>query len=122
MADSTLIVGFFCLSKSADDHWQNNLNFPQITHLNDVTCKMTTCTVSVGLLSTGLILASATIERFLIVAFPLKFRSFDYGIISKILIGIYYIFALIVSVAFAIVAGISFRRGNADSKKNTRIW
>ena len=71
VADNILIAGFFCLS--FDAHWQNKLNFPQIPNLNDVTCKMTIYTVSVGLLCTGLILASATIEHFLVVAFPLKF-------------------------------------------------
>ena len=105
VADNILLIGFFCIS--ADEHWQNNLNFPQISHLNYVTCKFSICTVTVGLLSTGLILASATMERFLVVAFPLKFRSSNSDIISKGLICSYFIFSFAVSIPFGIGAGIT---------------
>ena len=105
MADNILIVGLFC--GCIDDHWQNTLSVPNISDLSEVTCKIIMYFGSVGLVCTGLILASATIERFLVVAFPLKFRSSNSGVISKGLIASYFIFALAVSILFGIGAGIT---------------
>ena len=104
VADNILIV-VVCVH--TDNHWQNTLSILQINNLNDVACKFSIYIGSVGFLSTGLILASATFERFLIVAFPLKFWSSNSGIISKVLIGSYFILALAVSAVFAVGAGIT---------------
>ena len=104
VTDNILIVGLCCLS--VDVHWQNNLSIPK-SYINDVTCKIAMYTTSVGVLSTGLILASATVERFLVVAFPLKFRSSNSSIIGTGLISGYFIFSMAVSVGFAIGGGMS---------------
>ena len=116
VADNILIVGF-CLS--INHHWQNTLSIPLIPNLNEVTCKITICTVSVGIFCIGLILASATIERFLVVAFPLKFWSCNSGI--KGLICSYFILSLAV-LLFGLLVVKLLLTDNAGTKKNIRIW
>ena len=96
VADNIQIVAV--LFRSADDHWETKLNFPQFYTMNDVFCKLISYLLSVGQISTGVILASATIERFLAVAFPLKFKSWNLNLLSKILIGIYFIVSFGISI------------------------
>ena len=60
VADNILVIGLFCMS--IDDYWKAKLNIPVIGHLNNPTCKFSVYIVHIGFLTSGLILASATIE------------------------------------------------------------
>ena len=100
VADNLLIIGLFCMS--IDDHWQAKFNVPAIGRLHNYSCNLSIYTFQVGFLTSGLILASATIERFCTVAFPLRFRSSNVMSVSKVVIGIIFTFALAISVVYAI--------------------
>ena len=73
--------------------------------------------LSVSQISTGVILASATIERFLAVAFPLKFKSWNLNLLSKILIGIYFLIALGISIISLIACEIAPNGGCVVKEK-----
>ena len=114
VADNLLIIGLFCMS--IDDHWKAELNVPAIGRLNDVACSLSVYTVQVGFLTSGLILASATIERFCTVAFPLKFHSSNFMSLNKIVISFVFTFALAISIIFAIGTEISPKNGQCRPK------
>ena len=52
----------------------------------------------VGFFSTGLILCSATIERFLAIAFPLKYRSWNTQRTSKIILSVLLIISFLIMI------------------------
>ena len=53
--------------------------------------------LNVGILSTGLILSSATVERFLAIGFPLKYRSWNTIRTSKIMLSVFFIISFGIS-------------------------
>ena len=100
VADNIQIIAILCCS--LDNRWEHKLYIPQMYTMNIVYCKLTLYLLSVGLISTGVILASAIIERFFAVAFPLKFKSWNSNLLSKILIGIYFLVSFGISIFFLI--------------------
>ena len=92
ISDSILLMGGFL--GAPDEYWEEKFNFSYITSLNNISCQMTNYILNVGLLSTGLILSSATIERFLAIAFPLKYRSWNTLRTSKIILPVFFILSL----------------------------
>ena len=96
VADNIQIIAI--LFRSVDGNWEKKLHFPVFYTLNDAFCMLISYLLSVGRISTGVILASATVERFLAVAFPLKFKSWNLNLLSKIVIGIYFLIAFGISI------------------------
>ena len=92
ISDSILLMGGFL--GAPDEYWEEKFNFSYITSLNNISCQMTNYILNVGLLSTGSILSSATIERFLAIAFPLKYRSWNTLRTSKIILPVFLILSL----------------------------
>ena len=77
---------------------------------------MSIYTVQVGFLTSALILASVTIGRFCAVAFPLKFYSSNSMSVSKLVIGFVFMFALAISIVFAIGIEISSKTDRCHPK------
>ena len=63
---------------------------PCIADLNIVLCKLGTIFLNAGPLWSGILLASAIVERYCCIAFPLKIRSWNLSKISKFLNIIYF--------------------------------
>ena len=84
-----------------DNSFSKDKPLPSIQDLSIVLCKGSTIFFNAGPLWSGLLLASATIERYFCIAFPLKFRSWNVNKISKILNVTYFLasFALNIPVA-----------------------
>ena len=95
ISDSIMLVQV--LFTNTDQYWEEKLNFPNIYSLNNTSCKTFTFVKVLGSLSAGLIMSSATIERFLAIAFPLKYRSWNTFRTSKIVLSVLIIFTLGVS-------------------------
>ena len=95
ISDSIMLVPV--LFTNTDQYWQERLNFPNIYYLNNISCRMFTFLRALGSLSAGLIISSATVERFLAIAFPLKYRSWNTLRTSRIILSVLNIFSLGVS-------------------------
>ena len=97
MADNIFITGIFFLIVAK--RWND--------FRNEITCKVTAY-VNVGYLSTGLILASAATERFLAIAFPLKFRTWTSRLkTSKIALNLLFIFSFTISIVCTVTSEFS---------------
>ena len=105
ISDSIVLMGIFLMN--IDKYWEEQLKIPVIVSMNNVSCKMSTYVLNVGLLATGLILSSATIERFLAIAFPLKYRSWNTNRTSKIMLSVLFTFSSGVSIFCLFVLGIT---------------
>ena len=95
ISDSILLLAGFL--SSPDEYWEETFNFSYIKSLNNISCKITNYILNVGILSTGLITSSATVERFLAIAFPLKYRSWNTLRTSKIILSVFFILSFGVS-------------------------
>ena len=114
ISDNIFLLGFFfyCF----DQYWEENINIANFKNLNDWTCKITMTLVTVGFLSTGLILSSSTVERFLAVALPLKYHSWNTLHFSKVVLTIYFLFSFAASSFLLILRKIN-DRGICDRKE-----
>ena len=81
VADNFALLGVLLLQNNSflEDKW-----LPRITDLNIVLCKSSEMIVNGGALWSGLLLASATIERFCCIAYPLKVKTWNLLTFSKI--------------------------------------
>ena len=95
VSDSIMLIQV--LFANTDENWEEKLNFPNIYSLSNISCKIFTFVKVLGSLSAGLIMSSATIERFLAIAFPLKYRSWNTVRTSKIVLSVLIIFTLGIS-------------------------
>ena len=95
ISDSIMLVEM--LFTNTNQYWEEKLHFPDIYSLNNASCKLFTFIKLLGVLSSGLIMSSATVERFLAIAFPLKYRSWNTLRISRIILSVLIIFSLGVS-------------------------
>ena len=88
-----------------EHHW-----IPSIQDLNLVLCKGSTVIVNAGALWSGVLLASATVERYFCIAFPLKVKSWNFNKISKILNITYFFtsFALNIPVGYDLYMGTEY--------------
>ena len=120
VSDNIFLLGFFFYS--IDDYWEEKINIAHFVKLNDWTCKITMTTLSVGFISTGLILSSATIERFLAVAVPLKYRSWNTRRTSKIILSICFIFSFAASLFSLILRRIDERGRCKRNAKHDHIY
>ena len=111
ISDSIMLVG--TLLTNTDKYWDEKLNFPNIYSMNKTSCKIFTYILGVGNASAGLIMSSATIERFLAIAFPLKYRSWNTQRTSGILLSFFFIYSLGASASTFFILGIS-EKGECD--------
>ena len=95
ISDSIMLVQV--LFTNTDQYWEEKLHFPDIYSFNNISCKIFTFVKALGSLSAGLIMSSATVERFLAIAFPLKYRSWNTLRTSRIVLSVLIIFTLGVS-------------------------
>ena len=81
VADNFALLGVLLLQKNTffDDKW-----LPRIHDLSSVLCKSSEMIVNGGALWSGLLLASATIERFCCIAYPMKMKTWNLLTFSKI--------------------------------------
>ena len=71
IADSLVLLSAFVLGT---EQWPSYIDIPKFRMLNSFICKVSIYTFNVGVLWSGFLLVSATVERFLSVAFPLKMK------------------------------------------------
>ena len=91
VADNLVLVsGFIGSSK----FWHVFINIPDLWSSNIITCSGTYLSLNAGFTWSGALLASATVERFLAIAVPLKVKCWNIYHKSKILMGIYFILSL----------------------------
>ena len=91
IADNIVLVsGFIGSSK----FWHMFINIPDLWSSNIITCSGTYLSINVGFTWSGVLLASATVERFLAIAVPLHVKCWNIYHKSKILMGIYFILSL----------------------------
>ena len=95
ISDSIMLVGM--LLTSTNEYWEEKLGLPDIFSMNNFSCKMSMYVAKVGCISTGLIMTSATIERFLAIALPLKYRSWNTLRTSKIILSVFFILSIGIS-------------------------
>ena len=89
VSDTIILVGL--LLTNTNKYWEETLGFPDIHAKNNMSSKISTFILGVGNASAGLIMSSATIERFLAIAFPLKYRSWNTIRPSKIMLTVFFI-------------------------------
>ena len=99
IADSFALLGILAVESY---NFKKPHRKPCIQDLNIYLCKGSTIVLNAGPLWSGLLLASATVERYCCIAFPLKVRTWNLSKISKFLNIIYFFasFALNIPVAY----------------------
>ena len=88
-ADNCALLGIL---GAQDNSFSKDKPIPNIQDLNIVLCKGANIFFNSGALWSGFLLASATVERYCCIAYPLKVRLWNMGKLSKIL-NIVYFFA-----------------------------
>ena len=91
-ADGLVLLSSFTYGT---EQWSKYIAIPDLRNLSTFTCKFGFYTINVAFLWSGLLLASASFERFLSVAFPLKVQSWRLYKISKILMIVYLVGSLV---------------------------
>ena len=91
VADNLVLVSGFIGSTKT---WHMFINIPDLWSSSVITCSGTYLSLNVGFTWSGVLLASATVERFLAIAVPLKVKCWNIYHKSKILMGIYLILSL----------------------------
>ena len=120
ISDNIFLLGFFFYS--FDQYWEEKIKISNFKNLNDWTCRITMVLVTVGFLSTGLILSSATVERFLAVALPLKYHSWNTLRFSKVALAIYFLFSFAASSFLLILRKINDRGMCDRNEKYDHIY
>ena len=88
IADICVIIAVFLRESDAYSEFSK---LPDLNTFSIFFCKGNVVFLTGAILRSGLLLASATVERFLCVAFPLKFKNWNMLKISKILNVFYFI-------------------------------
>ena len=86
VADNLLILGMITFRSPL---WKAHINIPDFLNMNSVSCKGVGFLIWFAFLWSGMLLASATVERFISIAFALKVKSWNLLRISKMLILFY---------------------------------
>ena len=111
ISDSIVLVGILLIN--IDKYWEEQLKIPVISLMNNISCKISVYILGVGFLAAGLIMSSATIERFLAIAFPLKYRSWNTMRTSKIILSVLFIFSFVAKTFSLVIHGIT-EKGHCD--------
>ena len=117
ISDSIMLLAGFL--SAIDEYWAEQLNIPIFKLLGSMSCKITLYALNVGILSTGLVLCSATIERFLAIAFALKYHSWNTLRTSKIILSVFFIISFGISTYTMFLLEIS-EKGECDTIENHR--
>ena len=111
ISDSIMLIGGFL--GTGDEYWEEKINFSYIQSLSNFSCKITMYVLNIGILSSGLIMSSATIERFLAISFPLKYRSWNTLRTSRIVLSLFLIISFGISTYTLFLLKIS-EKGECD--------
>ena len=94
VADNVILVSLFLYNTK---YWSEYTNIPNLRNYGFILCTGPHFAAAVGLLWTGILLASATIERFASVAFPLKVKMWNLYKKSTIMMVVYFVSACILT-------------------------
>ena len=97
IADTVTIIGLFF---NRSHSFRKYIKIPYFMNMHIILCKGIPLIASLGTIWSGLLLLSATIERFISIAFALKVKSWNLLRISKILIVVHLAISLALSVAW----------------------
>ena len=86
LADNSVIFGTFF---SRSQFWVNYISIPDFALINAFCCKAFNFFIDFGFLWNNLLLASATIQRFISIVSPLRANAWNMFYISKFLIAVY---------------------------------
>ena len=96
IADTVTIIGIFFFRSNT---WRKYINIPYFMNTHIILCKGIPLVASLGTIWRGLLLLSATVERFISIAFALKVKSWNLLRVSKILIIVH----LLISTSLSVV-------------------
>ena len=94
VADNVILVALFVYNT---EDWSQHSGIPNFRNYGFILCTGSHFAGAAGLLWSGLLLASATIERFLSVAVPFKVKSWNLYSKSKILMFVYFVIACVLT-------------------------
>ena len=97
ISDTVTIIGLFLYWSH---NWRKFINIPYFMNMHISLCKGILLIASLGTLWSGLLLLSATVERFISIAVALKVKSWNLLRISKILIVVHLVISISLSVAW----------------------
>ena len=92
VADNNVLVSMSIAFDS--ENWSKYLGIPSLVTKHTLICQGSMFLLNVGFLLSGLLLTSATIERYVSVSFPLKVKSWNLYVKTKILLVVYFMAAL----------------------------
>ena len=104
LADNSVLFGTFF---NRSQFWVHYINIPSFSLINSFCCKFFNFFADFGFLWNNLLLASATIQRFISIVYPLKAKTWDMFYISKFLITVYFSVSVFFCSAIAYVQGIT---------------
>ena len=93
IADNLVLFSGFVINTS---FWQYIINIPDLWSLNSFTCGAAYYIVDVSFTWSGFLLVSSTVERFMVVALPLKVKSWNLYKKSKILMVLYFLLSILI--------------------------
>ena len=91
VADNLLILGMIAFRSPL---WKAHINIPDFLNMSNVSCKGVGFLIWFAFLWSGMLLVSATVERFVSIAFALKVKSWNLLRVSKILILFYLVICI----------------------------
>ena len=91
VADNIVLVSSFLF---VTENWLEYIAMPSLLETYSLICQLNHYLVNVGFLLSGLLLTSATIERYISVRFPLEVKSWNLNVKTKILLVVFFIAAL----------------------------
>ena len=98
LADNSVLFGTFF---NRSQFWVDYINIPSFPLIHTYSCKLFNFATDFGFLWNNLLLASATIQRFISIVCPLKANTWNMFYISKFLIAVYTLVSVIFSGAIA---------------------
>ena len=99
VSETLMLVGVFMARTRS---WVQYINIPIVARYHSAYCNILQFIVSSQLVWSSLLLVSATIERFLVIAFPFKVKSWNLLKLTKIIVIIY----TIISFVLGIIGGV----------------
>ena len=94
VADSFILTSLFVYSTQ---QWAINIDIADLTSFSYIICTLPYYTANFSFLWSGPLLASATVERFVSEAYPLKVKTWNLYQISKMLMIVYFVGSLVLS-------------------------
>ena len=92
VADNVILLSMFAVQSES---WSQYIEIHDLYNIGSLTCYGVFYFLTMGFLWSGLLLASATIERFLSVGFPLKIQVWNLYPKSKFLMVLYFVLSVV---------------------------